>query len=111
MNKLLPLMLTVLLGVSPLAVQAADDHADHMKAGSSMAMQEMSEGVVKKVDAQAGKITIQHGPLKNLDMPAMTMVFKVKDAAMLGSVKAGDNVRFVAESLPGGLTVTSIEKK
>ncbi|WP_374402813.1 copper-binding protein [Niveibacterium sp.] len=111
MNKLLPLMLTVLLGVSPLAVQAADDHADHMKAGSSMAMQEMSEGVVKKVDAQAGKITIQHGPLKNLDMPAMTMVFKVKDAGMLSSVKAGDNIRFVAESLPAGLTVTSIEKK
>lgn len=111
MNKLLPLFLTVLLGVSPLVAHAADDHADHMKADSSMNMQEMSEGVVKKVDAQAGKITIQHGPLKNLDMPAMTMVFKVKDAAMLGSVKASDNVRFVAKSLPGGLTVTSIEKK
>lgn len=111
MNKLLPLFVAALLAVSPLAAHAADEHADHMKAGAAMNMQEMSEGVVKKVDAQAGKITIQHGPLKNLDMPAMTMVFKVKEAGMLSAVKAGDNVRFVAESLPGGLTVTSIEKK
>lgn len=111
MKKLLPLSLAALLAFAPFAVRAADDHAGHTMSGAGMNMQEMSEGVVKKVDPQAGKITIQHGPLKNLDMPAMTMVFKAKDAAMLANVKAGDNIRFVAESLPGGLTVTSIEKK
>lgn len=111
MKKLFPLTVAALLAFAPFVVRAADEHAGHSMSGTSMNMQEMSEGVVKKVDAQAGKITIQHGPLKNLDMPAMTMVFKAKDAAMLSAVKAGDNVRFVAESLPGGLTVTSIEKK
>ena len=70
----------------------------------------LSLGVVKKVDIQASKITIQHGPLENLKMPAMTMVFKAKDATILSGIKAGDSVRFVAESLPDGLTVTSIEK-
>ncbi|TAK48811.1 MAG: copper-binding protein [Betaproteobacteria bacterium] len=67
-----------------------------------------SEGEVRKVDKDAQKITIKHGPLKNLDMPAMTMVFKVKDPAMLERVKAGDKVKFQAENLGGALTVTEI---
>ncbi|TAN51961.1 MAG: copper-binding protein [Betaproteobacteria bacterium] len=67
-----------------------------------------SEGEVRKVDKDAKKITIKHGPLQNLDMPAMTMVFKVKDPAMLDQVKAGDKVRFQAENLGGALTVVQI---
>ena len=67
-----------------------------------------SDGEVRKVDKTAQKITIKHGPLKNLDMPAMTMVFKVKDPAMLDQVKAGDKVKFQAENLGGALTVTEI---
>jgi Cu/Ag efflux protein CusF len=64
---------------------------------------------VKKVDKAQGKLTLQHGPLENLDMPAMTMVFRVKDAAWLGRLKAGDNIRFMAEKLNGAYTVTRIE--
>jgi Cu/Ag efflux protein CusF len=70
---------------------------------------EPSEGEVRKVDKEAKKITIKHGPLKNLDMPPMTMVFQVKDPALLDKVKAGDQVKFRAEKLGGAFTVTAIE--
>jgi Cu/Ag efflux protein CusF len=69
----------------------------------------LSEGEVKKVDKEAGKITIKHGELKNLSMPAMTMVFRVKDPAMLERIKAGDKISFVAEKVGGQFTVTSLE--
>lgn len=69
----------------------------------------LSEGEVKKVDKDAGKLTIKHGPLNNLNMPAMTMVFKVRQPAMLSQVKAGDHVRFVAEQVNGSLAVTRLE--
>lgn len=69
----------------------------------------MSDGEIKKVDKDAGKLTIKHGELKSLGMPGMTMVFKVKDPAMLEQVKPGDKVRFVADKVGGVLTVTSIE--
>lgn len=66
-------------------------------------------GEVRKVDNAAKKITIKHGPIVNLDMPPMTMVFQVKEPTMLAKVKAGDKVRFRAENLGGALTVTRIE--
>lgn len=69
---------------------------------------EMSEGEVRKVDMENRKITLKHGPLKNLDMPPMTMAFMVTDPAMLNQVKAGDKVRFVAANPGGKLTVTEI---
>ncbi|HEY0061437.1 MAG TPA: copper-binding protein [Telluria sp.] len=69
----------------------------------------MAEGEIRKVDQDAGKLTIRHGELKNLDMPPMTMVFRVKDKEMLGKLAAGDKVRFSAEKIEGALTVTAIE--
>jgi Cu/Ag efflux protein CusF len=69
----------------------------------------LSEGEVKKVDKDTGKLTIKHGPLNNLDMPAMTMAFKVREPAMLDRVKAGDQVRFRVERVNAGLTVTRLE--
>lgn len=69
----------------------------------------LAEGEVRKVDMDAKKITIKHGPIANLDMPAMTMVFQVKDPAMLEQVKPGDKVRFSADKAGGAYTVTSIE--
>lgn len=70
---------------------------------------QMSDGEVRRINAETKKITIRHGPLQNLDMPAMTMVFKVNDPAMLERVKAGDKVKFVAEKVGGALTLTHIE--
>jgi Cu/Ag efflux protein CusF len=64
---------------------------------------------VKKADKDTGKLTIKHGPLNNLDMPGMTMAFKVKEPAMLDRVKTGDQVRFLVERVSGVLTVTKLE--
>ncbi|KVO79626.1 RND transporter [Burkholderia ubonensis] len=71
----------------------------------------MSHGEIRKVDTAAGKLTIKHGPLENLGMDAMTMVFKVKDAAMLSQVKIGDKIDFVADEVNGALTVTKLQKQ
>jgi Cu(I)/Ag(I) efflux system protein CusF len=71
-----------------------------------------ADGVVKKIDESAGKITLDHGPIKSLDMEEpMTMVFKAADAAMLKSVKVGDKVTFEAERVNGQITVTRMRKK
>ena len=70
----------------------------------------LSDGEVRKVDKDAKKITIKHGPLANLDMPAMTMVFQVADPAMLEQVKAGDKVNFEAEKVGGGYRITRIAR-
>ena len=68
-----------------------------------------TDGEIRKVDMDNKKVTIKHGEIKNLDMPGMTMVFQVKDAAMLDKVKAGDKVRFKAEKAGGAVMVTDIE--
>jgi Cu/Ag efflux protein CusF len=68
----------------------------------------MTDAEVRKVDMAQGKVTLKHGEIKNLDMPPMTMVFTVKDKAMLEGVKAGDKVKFKAANLDGKLTVTDI---
>jgi Cu(I)/Ag(I) efflux system periplasmic protein CusF len=70
---------------------------------------DMSEAEVRKVDKENRKLTLKHGEIRNLDMPPMTMVFQVQDAALLERVKAGDKVRFKAEKLGGAYTVTAIE--
>ena len=65
---------------------------------------------VIKVDKQAGKITLRHGPIKNLDMDAMTMVFRVAGQSMLDEVKAGDRVEFEAERMNGAITISRIAR-
>ena len=72
--------------------------------------QTLTQGEVRKVDRDARKITIQHEPIRNLEMPAMTMAFAVKDAAMLDAVKRGDKVRFRIEKIGEAYTVTLIQK-
>jgi Cu/Ag efflux protein CusF len=79
---------------------------------AAFAQDEMVKGVVKKIDAGAGKITLTSGPIKSLDMDEdnMTMVFRVKDPAMLKQVKAGDKVQFEAGLVDGQIAVTSLQK-
>ena len=103
-------IVAVLLAGAFLAPLAYADDAHH-KAGTTIAQAgtALSDGEIRKVDKDAKKITIKHGPLQNLDMPAMTMVFQVRDPAMLDSVKAGDKIKFRAESIGGTYTVTKIE--
>ncbi|WP_213289198.1 copper-binding protein [Bradyrhizobium sp. sGM-13] len=73
--------------------------------------QDVAKGEVRKIDEGAGKITLKHGPIKSLGMDeGMTMVFRVKDPAMLKKVKVGDKVDFEAENASTGYTVTRLEK-
>ena len=69
----------------------------------------MIDGEVRKVDKGQGKVTLRHGPIANLEMPAMTMVFKVADAKLLDTIKEGDKVRFAADRVNGAIAVTAIE--
>jgi len=106
--------LSVVLGTSLLALAAgiaspvqAQSTAPGATASASAA--DMAEAEVRKIDKENRKITLKHGPIKNLDMPPMTMVFQVADAAMLDKVKAGDKVRFKASDVGGKITVTDIQ--
>lgn len=102
---------TLALGGTAWAQQKADEHSGHHApaAAAASATDEMTDGEVRKVDAEAGKITLKHGDIKNLDMPGMTMVFAVKDKAMLGNLKAGDKVKFKVVSDSGKLTITELQ--
>jgi Cu/Ag efflux protein CusF len=68
------------------------------------------EGEVRKIDKAQGKITLKHGEIKSLDMPPMTMVFRVSEARMLDTVAVGDKVRFDARKVDGQYTVTALRK-
>jgi len=83
-----------------------------LASSAASAQDEMVKGVVKKIDAGAGKITLTSGPIRSLDMDEdnMTMVFHVKDPAMLKQVKVGDKVQFEAGLVNGETTVTSLQK-
>ena len=70
---------------------------------------DLTEGEIKKVDKATKKITIKHGEIKNLDMPSMTMVFQVKDPAMLDMVKSGDKVKFKVEKAEGAIVLTEVQ--
>jgi Cu/Ag efflux protein CusF len=79
---------------------------------AASAQDAMVKGEVRKIDEAAGKITLNHGPIKNLDMTDenMTMVFRVKDPAMLKQVKVGDKVQFEAERASEGITISKLQK-
>lgn len=95
---------------SGLGAHAQQPTMNGMQQGMPARAEEaMGEGEIRKVDKDAGKLTIKHGPLESLGMPAMTMVYRVTDPAILDQVKAGDKVRFVVEEIGGLLTVTKIE--
>jgi Cu/Ag efflux protein CusF len=79
--------------------------------GAAAAQDASIDGEVKKIDAGAGKITLKHGPAKSLGMDEpMTMVYRVKEPAMLKQVKVGDRVTFEAEEAASGYIVTKMQK-
>ena len=98
----------------PAITWASSDHAKpHANTPATVKtvgdIASMSDGEVRKIDKDAKKITLKHGEIKNLEMPAMTMVFQVKDIALLDKVKSGDKVRFKAEKVSSGYALTEIE--
>jgi len=95
MNKLIAAALIALSSTVALAQVPAKD---------------MAEAEVRRVDKDSKKVTLKHGPIKNLDMPGMTMVFQVRDPALLDKMAAGDKIRFTAEQQQGAYVVTGVEK-
>jgi Cu/Ag efflux protein CusF len=87
-----------------LAPAVFADEAHHKKDALALV-----EGEVRRVDKAAKKITLRHGPMPALDMPAHTMVFQVRDPAMLEQVKPGDKVKFEAQKIGGAFTLIQIE--
>jgi Cu(I)/Ag(I) efflux system protein CusF len=113
MKVLAPALLaSALLGGPAIAQQKPDDHSAHHPAGTATAATnaaDMADGEVRKVDKDARKLTLKHGEIRNLDMPGMTMVFQVKEPALLDKVKVGDKVRFRAEKSGDAYVVMAIE--
>jgi Cu(I)/Ag(I) efflux system protein CusF len=95
------------IGGLPVHANASGDHGAHKPAAAQAS--DMTDGEVRKVDADEGKITLKHSEIKSLDMPAMTMVFNVRDKAMLVKVKSGDKVKFKAVNDAGKFTVTELQ--
>ena len=122
--KLVAVVSAVLLSpLAPSTAWASGDHNDkhHAKpavekiagdvtnTANATNAASMADGEVRKIDKDTKKITLKHGELKNLEMPAMTMVFQVKDAALLDKVMVGDKVKFKAEKVSAGYAVSEIE--
>jgi len=97
------------LGIALPVSSMAQTTMDHSKMDMSQPAASMTEGEVKKIDFEAGKVTIKHGPITHMDMPGMTMVFTVKDKALLTNVKPGDKVQFMVVSEGGKMVVTVIQ--
>lgn len=115
MKTFIALTMTAVMGWS-LALPAAAQHHGHdahhgvpaaSAKGDAAAM--LSEGIVRKVDKDAKKLTIKHGDLKTLGMGPMTMAFQVQDPAVLDKVNEGDKVTFVAEMVSGKLTASKVQ--
>lgn len=96
--------LSTLFSGAVLAQTSSDHTAMEMSAKPSL-----TDGEVKKIDKEAGKVTLKHGEIKHLEMPPMTMVFGVKDKSMLDTVKAGDKVRFMVIEEKGRMLVTDLQ--
>ncbi|MFN3791126.1 copper-binding protein [Massilia sp.] len=116
MKAFAKLGVAILMG-GAAALASAQDHqhaargADgaHETAATSAAAA-LTEGEVRKIDKEAGKITLRHGEIKNLNMAAMTMVLRVQDPAMLDQVQVGDKLRFAAERVNGAVTIVQMQK-
>jgi Cu/Ag efflux protein CusF len=108
-NKLLAFLLAGLACLPAYAASHSHDaHAGH-GAVPQPAQSAWVDGVVKRVDKAGGRVTVAHGPLTQLNMPAMTMVFRVRDASWLDRMRVDGKIRFVAESIGGTLTIVQFE--
>ena len=126
MSPLAPCLAALLVAgaISPALAQApASDHGGHTATaapatpaptsavgGAAVQPQDLSEGEITRWDPRTLRLTLKHGEIKNLEMPPMTMVFRVADASVVGDLKPGDKVRFRAEQISGAYHVQRIEK-
>ena len=119
MNKITTSLYTLLLSAALTTTVLAQGHTDHTGHGSASSAASaptttatdavMTAGEITRVDARNGKLSIRHEEIKNLDMPAMTMVFGLNEPALAAQFKPGDKVLFHAEDNNGALTITRIQ--
>ncbi|WP_021026545.1 copper-binding protein [Comamonas sp. B-9] len=124
MNTTTSTLAAFTLACSLLTPALAQNHADHASHGSAVPAVApatasaaaatpgavMTAGEITRVDKRASKLTIRHEDIKNLDMPAMTMVFGLKDSTQVAQFNPGDKVRFHVQDEGGSLTITRIER-
>ncbi|MBK5913302.1 copper-binding protein [Rhodocyclus purpureus] len=111
-NSIVPGLVAVLLLSPALGAVAhegkAGQGAMHASTGQASTPSTLIDGVVKKLDKAGGKLTVSHGPLPN-GMPAMTMSFKVKEAAWLDKVTESSRISFASETIDGAMTIVRLE--
>lgn len=100
---------TLVMGIALPVSNMAQTTTDHSPMDMSQSAVSMTEGEVKKVNIDTGKVTIKHGPIKHMDMPGMTMVFTAKDKELLANVKPGDKIQFMVANEGGKMVVTTIQ--
>jgi len=114
MKRILCAAVVLLIAAAPAlrAQSSHDGHAGHGSGAAATAGQaadgSMTAAEVRRVDREARRITLKHEEIRSLDMPPMTMVFQVRDAALLDGLQAGDRVRFAAQKIDGAYVVTAI---
>ena len=105
MKHLIAIMISLFVGYAGVVLAQPNSTQGAAPTPAPVAL---TDGVVRKVDKNGQRITIRHAEIKSMDMPPMTMVFRVKDPALLAKLKPGDRIRFAAESIGGLLTVTNV---
>lgn len=106
MNRFTKTLATVATAIITLAGAPGVAHA---QMDNRMDLSKMTDGEIRKVDKEAGKVTIKHGEIKNLDMPGMTMIFTAKEKSLLDKVQAGDKIKFAVVNDSGKMVVTDIQ--
>lgn len=101
-------MLALLGGAAAAGAQMHHGHGGAMPMPAA-AHPSMTDGEVRKIDREQAKITLRHGDIRNLDMPGMTMVFKVRNPGLLDKVKVGDRISFFVVMEQGGMVITEIQ--
>lgn len=109
MTAIQKLLRAALIGLACAAVLPAGAQTGGHEHAQQAGAADTVNGEIRKIDKQARKLTIQHGELTNLGMGAMTMVFRVKEDALLDKAKQGDKVRFTVQQVNGVLTVTALD--
>jgi Cu/Ag efflux protein CusF len=109
-NPICFLIITLLVGAGGALFEGvAHSAADIKEINSTLPAEGMTSGQVRKIDKQAGKLTLKHERIANLNMPPMTMVFRVKEKSMLNALQVGDTILFKAVDKNGALTITEIK--
>lgn len=114
MDKLLITLAAFGMFLSAHAQTSQGTHTTHLAPSASTpaaaASSALTAGEVRRVDVAQKKVTLRHGPIASLDMPAMTMVFQVADAQVLSNLVVGNKVRFAVEKQQGAIVVTTLEE-